>query len=190
MSFLLKLLTDKFWLDQEVLYDYKTDLRVISPHIKVMSRIQKPLRPASVLSMMMMLMRMDRSGPNVAIPATAYYDRNVLDEIWGCVYGLGVHQKVEKTPTSDFQRGVKISNCVVAFLLVDCSGVSGFYRAMLCTRLNSHGPVSARPSVCPCLSQVGVLSKRLNESSCFFSHVSFLPPVLHCVKRKFGYLQK
>ena len=71
MSFLLKLLTDKFWLDQEVLYDYKTDLRVISPYIKVMSRIQRPLRPASVLSMMMMLMRMDRSGPNVAIPATA-----------------------------------------------------------------------------------------------------------------------
>jgi len=37
MSFLLKLLTDKFWLDQEVLYDYKTDLRVISPYIKVVS---------------------------------------------------------------------------------------------------------------------------------------------------------
>jgi len=37
-------------------------------------------------------------------------------------------------------------------------------------------------------SQVGVLLKRLNESSWFW-HVSFLPPVLHCVKRKFGYLQ-
>jgi len=40
-----------------------------------------------------------------------------------------------------------------------------------------------------CLSQVGVLSKRWNESSWFW-HTSFLPPVLHCVKRKFGYLQK
>ena len=39
------------------------------------------------------------------------------------------------------------------------------------------------------LSQVGVLLKRLNESGWFF-HVSFLPPVLHCVKRKFGYLQE
>ena len=57
-----------------------------------------------------------------------------------------------------------------------------FYRAMLSIRGTSHGPVS----VCP--SQVGVLSKRLNESSCFL-HVSFLPPILHCIKRKFGYLQ-
>jgi len=62
-----------------------------------------------------------------------------------------------------------------------------FYRAMLCIRGTSHGPVSV--SVCVCLSQVGVLLKRLNESGWFW-HVSFLPPVLHCVKRKFGYLQK
>ena len=39
------------------------------------------------------------------------------------------------------------------------------------------------------LSQVGVLSKRLYESSWFW-HGSFLPPRLRCVKRKFGYLQK
>ena len=58
-----------------------------------------------------------------------------------------------------------------------------FYRAMLSIRGTSHGPVS----VCP--SQVGVLLKRLNESSWFW-HVSFLLPVLHCIKRKFGYLQK
>jgi len=58
---------------------------------------------------------------------------------------------------------------------------------MLCIRGTSRGPVSVPPSVCP--SQVGVLSKRLNESSWFW-RVSFLPPVLHCVKRKFGYLQK
>ena len=35
-----------------------------------------------------------------------------------------------------------------------------FYRAMLCIRGTSHGPVSVRLSVCP--SQVGVLLKRLN----------------------------
>jgi len=56
---------------------------------------------------------------------------------------------------------------------------------MLRIRGTSHGPVS----VCVRLSQVGVLSKRLNESSWCW-HVSFLPPVLRCVKRKFGYLQK
>ena len=42
-----------------------------------------------------------------------------------------------------------------------------FYRAMLCIRGTSHGPVSVclsvRPSVCP--SQVGVLLKRLNVGS-------------------------
>jgi len=36
-----------------------------------------------------------------------------------------------------------------------------FYRAMLCIRGTSHGPVS----VCKCLSQVGVLLKRLNVGS-------------------------
>jgi len=38
-----------------------------------------------------------------------------------------------------------------------------FYRAMLCIRGISHGPVSV--SVCVCLSQVEVLLKRLNELS-------------------------
>ena len=38
-----------------------------------------------------------------------------------------------------------------------------FYRAMLCIRGTSHGPVSVRMSVCP--SQVGVLLKRLNVGS-------------------------
>jgi len=36
-----------------------------------------------------------------------------------------------------------------------------------------------------CLSQVGVLSKRLNELNWFWRG-SFLSPILHCVKRKFG----
>ena len=42
-----------------------------------------------------------------------------------------------------------------------------FYRAMLCIRGTSHGPVSLCPSVCPsvCPSQVGVLLKRLNVGS-------------------------
>ena len=38
-----------------------------------------------------------------------------------------------------------------------------FYRAMLCVRSTSHGPVSVRLSVRP--SQVGVLLKRQNVGS-------------------------
>ena len=40
-------------------------------------------------------------------------------------------------------------------------------------------------SICFCFSPVGVLSKRLNESSWFW-HGSFI----RCVTRKFGYLRK
>jgi len=43
------------------------------------------------------------------------------------------------------------------------------YRAMLCIRGTSHGPVSVSVSVSACLSQVGVLSKRLSESSWFLA---------------------
>ena len=54
----------------------------------------------------------------------------------------------------------------VVFLLLDMPFVdfcTSFYRAMLCIRGTSHGPVSVRPSVRP--SQVGVLLKRLNVRS-------------------------
>ena len=50
---------------------------------------------------------------------------------------------------------------VVAYCSYGGSG--GFYRAMLCIRGTSHGPVSA--CVCVCLSQAGVLLKRLNVGS-------------------------
>ena len=40
-----------------------------------------------------------------------------------------------------------------------------FYRAMLCIRGTSHGPVSVSVSVCLCLSQAGVLLKRQNVGS-------------------------
>ena len=40
-----------------------------------------------------------------------------------------------------------------------CFDMTTFYRAMLCIRATSHGPVSV------CLSQVGVLLKRLNVGS-------------------------
>ena len=47
--------------------------------------------------------------------------------------------------------------------------------------------LSVRPSVC--LSQAGIVSKRLDESSCFFWHGGFHPLISHCVIRKFRYLQ-
>ena len=45
------------------------------------------------------------------------------------------------------------------------TGLADFYSAMLCIRGTSHGPVSVCLSVCLCLSQVGVLLKRLNVGS-------------------------
>ena len=59
-----------------------------------------------------------------------------------------------------------------------------FYRAMLSICGTSHGPVSVR------LSVTSWCSIETAERIAGFWHVSFLPPVLHCVKRKFGYLQK
>ena len=47
--------------------------------------------------------------------------------------------------------------------------------------------LSVRPSVRP--SQAGIVSKRLDKSS-FFWHGGFLPPIPHCVLKKFGNLQK
>jgi len=52
-----------------------------------------------------------------------------------------------------------------------------------------HGPVSVCLCLSVCPSQVGVLKRRLNESSWLW-HGSFLPPIPHCVNRKFGSLQK
>ena len=53
------------------------------------------------------------------------------------------------------------NNCIPNSLSQFCRNQylpADFYRAMLCIRGTSHGPVS----VCPCLSEVGVLLKRQN----------------------------
>jgi len=60
-----------------------------------------------------------------------------------------------------------------------------YYRAMLCIRGTSHGPVSVRLSVC----YKSVFYRNGSTNRAVFWHVSFFPPVLHCVKRKFGYLK-
>ena len=52
-----------------------------------------------------------------------------------------------------------------------------FYHVMLCIRSTSHGPVSVRPS------QVGISSKRLNESSRFLACELLSTSPIHCVKR-------
>jgi len=54
----------------------------------------------------------------------------------------------------------------------------------------SYGPVSVYLSVRVCLSQVGVLSKRMNDPSWVFLHGGFFGPILHYVVRKFRYLQQ
>ena len=67
-----------------------------------------------------------------------------------------------------------------------CVGLDHF--GFMLPKLVLLGLVFAR--VMPCclyLSQVGVLSKWLNESSWFW-HGIFFPSILHCVKRKFWYL--
>ena len=51
----------------------------------------------------------------------------------------------------------------ILIALVTRAAVQHFYRAMLRIRGTSHRPLS----VCVRLSQVGVISKRLNESSWF-----------------------
>ena len=50
------------------------------------------------------------------------------------------------------------------FYIVLCF-ILGFYRAMLCIRGTSHGPVSVCVCLSVCLSQAGVLLKRQNVGS-------------------------
>jgi len=58
--------------------------------------------------------------------------------------------------------------CSYTVALAFVRSVAGsFYRSMLCIRGTSHGPVSVSVSVC--LPQVGVLSKRLSQSSWFLA---------------------
>ena len=56
----------------------------------------------------------------------------------------------------------RIGNLLAPFTSLMVS-IAHFYRAMLCMRGTSHGPVSV--SVCLSVSQVGVLLKRLNIGS-------------------------
>ena len=75
----------------------------------------------------------------------------------------------------------RTSFIIVNTCLVKCH--SPFYRAMLCIRGTSHAPVS----VSVCHKSVFYRNGWTNRTG--FLHVSFHPPVLYSVKRKFGYLQ-
>ena len=61
------------------------------------------------------------------------------------------------------------------------------YAVLVRYTLSSCVCPSVRLSVRP--SQAGIVSKRLERSSCFGRGV-FRPPIPHCVIRKFGHLQK
>ena len=73
--------------------------------------------------------------------------------------------------SSHLSRSAKITRSVARLSSAKSSSWChrNFYRAMLCIRGTSHGPVSVCLSlsvcVCVCLSQVGVLLKRLNVGS-------------------------
>ena len=66
-----------------------------------------------------------------------------------------------------FYTELQMSTYVADKRLQWARGLPVFYRAMLCIRGTSHGPVSVYVSVyvCLCLSQVGVVLKRLNVGS-------------------------
>ena len=75
---------------------------------------------------------------------------------------------------------------------VECR-CSCFYVTTLCWRGICCRLVSACPSRPFCLSQSGIVSKRLDGLSCFLATMfplSSFPLYLHCVIRKFGNLQK
>jgi len=59
-------------------------------------------------------------------------------------------------------RGLKV---IKTMLIKTLDIIVSFYRAMLCIRGTSHGPVPACLFVSVCLSQVKVLLKRLNAGS-------------------------
>jgi len=65
----------------------------------------------------------------------------------------------QETPSEAFN----ISKCWPA--TPPNAAAAGFYRAMLCIRGTSYGPVSVCLCLSVCLSQVGVLRKRLNVGS-------------------------
>ena len=60
-----------------------------------------------------------------------------------------------------------------------------FFRARRYANAVYDACPSVRPSV---MSQADIVSKRLDESSCFLAW-GFLPPIPYCVVRKSGYLQ-
>jgi len=68
----------------------------------------------------------------------------------------------------------------------DGSRKHAFYRATLSIRSTSHGPVS----VCLSVLDKSVFYRNGSTNRASFWDMSFLPTLLHCVKRKFGYLQK
>jgi len=58
-----------------------------------------------------------------------------------------------------------------------------FYRAMLCIR----GTIAM--GLCPSVCHKSMFCRNGWTNRATFWYVSFLPPILHCVKMKFGYLQ-
>ena len=87
------------------------------------------------------------------------YSGELPSVLWCC--WLGSRKGIRPVKTEWLGAGVVIWLPLTVTCLSKIQ--TGFYRAMLCIRGTSHGPVSVRLSVRP--SQVGVLLKLLNVGS-------------------------
>ena len=107
-----------------------------------------------------------------------------------CAYILSISHSIARVPllwlsdktTRTINKHIKW-NCHIALHSPDLVVYAIFFFFFFTRTSTSYGCVCLCPSVSVCLSQVGVLSKRLNESSWFW-HGSFLPSILDCVKNR------
>jgi len=126
------------------------------------------------------------------------------DAIWGVDSGEPMKQCIRWEPRSPHSKGQfgadmislawpwqQVSIGLHSWLSQWCQpdGVTvkcddSFYRAMLCIRGTSHGPVSI------CVWHKSEFYRNGWTNQAGFWHVSFIRPILHCVIIKFGYLQK
>ena len=103
-----------------------------------------------------------------------------VQKLWGIIYrprpahrSLVFSYRTDSTDSSDCLP-IHLNISVFCFLIF-----STFYRTMLCIRGTSHWPVS----VCLSVRHKSVFYQNEWTNRAGFWHVSFLPPVLHCVKK-------
>ena len=140
-------------------------------------------KPGSTQQWLKLLSKVRSQHDQSACMTSCYLSTSELTLYWWCTV-VSLTSKYDGPEVENVTRGRSLSAtfsteghhiwmsreppCFICFVVWPSSSLKydflvNFYRAMLCIRGTSHGPVS----VCP--SQVGVLSKRLNESSWFLA---------------------